>query len=204
MFERFTPELIETVRFAQFEAGKGKSPCIRPEHLLVGLVYAEGQTGAIMREAGITVDKIYSQLGELAIQEEPSPPLGDMPLDINSKSILEQCWQRSEQFGHAHCGSEHLLFVLVQDRADRAVNEVLLGIGVGVLSDQQLEKLFANMSKSSSVTDETEKLRRKIAAWSGRAEMARARGDNDLLQQALHEKEKYEMELADSQASSET
>ncbi len=70
-----TPRLARVLEAAQREADRLKDDYVSTEHLLLGLAQdADGEAVALLREAGVTVDRIYQALEEIRGAQRVTDP----------------------------------------------------------------------------------------------------------------------------------
>jgi ATP-dependent Clp protease ATP-binding subunit ClpA len=128
MFERFTDRARRVVVLAQEEARLLNHDYIGTEHLLLGLV-AEGQGVAAkaLESLGIRLEALRSQVEEV-IGRGQRAPSGHIPFTPRAKKVLELSLRESQQLGHNHIGTEHILLGLVRE-GEGVAAQVLVKLG---------------------------------------------------------------------------
>jgi hypothetical protein len=128
MFERFTDQARNAVRFAQEEARLLGHAHVGTEHLLLGLVHEGKGVGARTLEAlGVALEDVRARVLEIVPRGEEAPA-GHIPFTPRSKKILELSLREALQLGHNYIGTEHLLLGLVRE-GDGVAAQVLVGRG---------------------------------------------------------------------------
>jgi ATP-dependent Clp protease ATP-binding subunit ClpA len=114
MFERYTEKARRVIFFAHFEASQYGSPYIETEHLLLGLLREDYRTAKyLLRELG-SAEYIRQQIEGRIKRGERFSTAVEVPLSPESKQALTFAAEESENWGHQHVGTEHLLMGLLQ------------------------------------------------------------------------------------------
>jgi ATP-dependent Clp protease ATP-binding subunit ClpA len=113
---------------AQEEARLLNHDYIGTEHLLLGLA-AEGQGVAALalERLGIGLEALRSQVQQLLGRGERAPS-GHLPFTPRAKTVLVLSLRESQQLGHRHIGTEHLLLGLVRE-GEGVAAQVLVKLG---------------------------------------------------------------------------
>lgn len=123
MLERFTPKARMVLVTAETEAKGLGHGYIGTEHVLLGLLAADGVGRAVLGDLGLTLDDtrgaVVSLLAERATTAGPLPKkvkakkaataLGHVPFTPRAKSALELGLREALDLGHNYIGTEHLL-----------------------------------------------------------------------------------------------
>lgn len=130
MFERFSKEAREAIKFAKEEAQKLNQYYVGTEHILLGLLDVSGEIiPEILKELGIDALDIRSAVLE-ALPVESDMPTDEFPFTPRAKEVLELSLQEALQFGHNYIGPEHLLLALLQEGE---------GVAAHVLQDFEID-----------------------------------------------------------------
>jgi ATP-dependent Clp protease ATP-binding subunit ClpA len=91
MFERFTDPARNVVVIAQQEARQLRHPCIGTEHLLLALLdEGSGSTGALLRDAGLSRERVTAALNRLlstprdVLGEDDAAALQEIGIDLDA------------------------------------------------------------------------------------------------------------------------
>jgi ATP-dependent Clp protease ATP-binding subunit ClpC len=118
MFERFTEKARRVIFFGRYEASQFGSPMIETEHLLLGLLREDPLTRLMLPpKAGEAILAIIQK--ETPVREKTSTSV-DLPLSDPAKRVLGYAMEESDQLGHPHIGTEHLLLGLLREEGTLA------------------------------------------------------------------------------------
>jgi ATP-dependent Clp protease ATP-binding subunit ClpC len=127
--ERFTQRARRALSLAQEEAERFHHNSIGTEHLLLGLIRADG--GVAHQVFGdLIVD--YGQLSSLVADLSPmGQRTSDKALDLSAetKHVLERAVVEARTMNHNYIGTEHLLLALVRQSKGAAI-DILKRYGV--------------------------------------------------------------------------
>ena len=134
-----------SLQHAEIIAKGSGSSYVGTEHILVGVLTQADSVGSqMLRENGVTVDKAQTVL------------LGNKPLTMNAgakglsetaKLTLKTAYELSQEFNQDMCGTEHILFSLLNQRNSRAT-ELLRGLNINVdILAAQLENFLHKQSQ---------------------------------------------------------
>jgi ATP-dependent Clp protease ATP-binding subunit ClpC len=147
MFERFTDRARRVIVIAQEEARTLDHDSIRPEHLFLGLIQAEGVAGSVLQEAGVDLEGVR---GRVVVAEstrargkrEAKGRMFQLPFSPKSKKALECALREALRLGHNYIGTEHILLGVIratEDEADRFAG--IVGVDLADLRDRTETKL---------------------------------------------------------------
>jgi len=133
MFERYTEDARRILFFARYEASRLGSITIAPEHLLLGIL-KEGKNcaaGAVLAASGVSLDELRKKIeGNVLFHEKISTSV-EIPFDAECKRVLQYAAQESDDLGHSHIGSEHLLLALLREE-NAPIAQLLTGQGLHI------------------------------------------------------------------------
>ncbi|HUQ63715.1 MAG TPA: Clp protease N-terminal domain-containing protein [Acidimicrobiales bacterium] len=133
MFERFTDRARRVVVLAQEEARLLEHNYIGTEHILLALIHeTDGIAAEALRELGISLDAVRSQVQQLIGRGQGSPS-GHVPFTPRAKKVLELSLREALQFGHNYIGTEHILLGLVRE-GEGVGARVLVELGADLAS----------------------------------------------------------------------
>lgn len=119
LFERLTDNARSSLEHADAIAKGIGSSYIGTEHLLLGVLSQESSIGAkVLNSAGITLDR-----AKLALRLTPKTLLQQSTgrgLSEAAKLTLKMSWEIAQEFNQDYCGTEHILFSLLNQNNSRA------------------------------------------------------------------------------------
>jgi len=117
MFERFTERARKVMLLANQEAQRLGHAYIGTEHILLGL-FAEGTgvAAAVLKDAGVTLERAREELDKLIQRGPLAPPaLIKLPQTVQTKKVIEKAMKIARQMNHHYIGTEYLLLGLVAE-----------------------------------------------------------------------------------------
>ena len=145
MFQLFTDETLEVIKFAQKEANKRGDSFLGSEHLLLGLIK---KGGGITKEVltlfkidfQTVIDAIENINNQSNIEKEPKLFERRYCFSHETSSILYIAEDEALYFGHKHIGPEHLLLGLAIELSGIAIRVFeTLEVDVFVLREKIIE-----------------------------------------------------------------
>jgi Clp amino terminal domain, pathogenicity island component/UvrB/uvrC motif len=128
MLERFTDRARRVVALAEEEARRLDHNYIGTEHILLGLIHeGDGVAAQVLESLGISLDAVRQQVVEIIGQGQQVPD-EVIPFTPRSKKVLELSLRESQQLGHNHIGTEHILLGLIRE-GDGVAAQVLVKLG---------------------------------------------------------------------------
>jgi len=154
MFDRFTDRARKVMNLAKSEAQRLNHEYIGTEHILLGLVQeGSGVAANVLRNMGVDLKKIRSEIEKLVKGSATMVPMGNLPFTPRAKKVLELSLEEASQLGHNYIGTEHLLLGLIKESEGIAAR-VLTNLGVK-LEDVREEVLeFLGAPQSGDEVDE--------------------------------------------------
>src|SRR5947207_705966 len=112
--ERFTQRARRVLSLAHQEAERARNNFIGTEHLLLGLMAEEGGVaGHVLRELGLTTERVREVVKQIATNSENFDP-SRVELATDIQQVLEYSVEEARRLGHHHIGTEHILLGLVR------------------------------------------------------------------------------------------
>lgn len=109
MFERFTERVKTLLDFARKEAVKYGHNRVEPEHILLAMLGdVQGVGIAILHHLGIEPLKIKNEI-ERGMKIGVPIYVGDLPLSLQSKRVLELAVKEAQLYTNTYIGTEHIL-----------------------------------------------------------------------------------------------
>ncbi|MBN1444559.1 MAG: ATP-dependent Clp protease ATP-binding subunit [Candidatus Omnitrophica bacterium] len=113
MFERFTERLKVLLDFARKEAIRFGHNRIEPEHILLAMIEdAQGVGFTILHQMGIEFQKMKHEI-ERSMKIGVPVYVGELPLSIQSKKVLELAIKEAQFYTHSYVGTEHVLLGII-------------------------------------------------------------------------------------------
>jgi len=128
MFERFTSEARQVVVQAQTEARAFLHDYIGTEHVLLGLLAANGPAALVLRQHGLTGETARAELDTIIGRGKQTPP-GHIPFTPRAKKVLELALREALQLKHNYIGTEHILLALIREGEGVAAQIMVRRIG---------------------------------------------------------------------------
>lgn len=128
MFERFSDRARRSVVLAQEEARLLNHPYIGTEHLLLGLMGAQGIAALILTNHGVDIDYLRERVREI-IGEGVESPSGHIPFTPRGKKVFEVSLREAIGLGHNYIGTEHLLLGLIRE-GEGVAAQILAALGI--------------------------------------------------------------------------
>ena len=129
IFPRYTTSARRVIFFARWHAQQLGASAIRPEHLLLGLIF--DQNTPVRSFLLLEWDSWFE--GEIKRDAEVRPALPkdtDLPLDNASKRILAYTTMEADALSNKHIGTEHLLLGILREKS--AAAELLAKKGISL------------------------------------------------------------------------
>jgi ATP-dependent Clp protease ATP-binding subunit ClpC len=111
LFEKFTDQARRAVVLASDAARTHHHDHLGTEHLLLGVLEADGVAATSLTSWGISTD-VIAEIGP----REPDPA-AHIPFTPHAKKVLEQSLRETSLLGHDDIGTEHLLLALIDNRS---------------------------------------------------------------------------------------
>ncbi len=145
MFDRFTDRARKVMNLAKSEAQRLNHEYIGTEHILLGLVQeGSGVAANVLRQMGIDLKRIRSEIEKLVKGSATMVPMGNLPFTPRAKKVLELSLEEASQLGHNYIGTEHLLLGLIKESEGIAARVLTnLGIKLEDVREEVLEFLGA-------------------------------------------------------------
>jgi len=118
--DRLTSRARQALSQAQEEARRLNHPVIGTEHLLLGLMQAEGGIAfEVLSDLG--VDLARARRAVVRFVGQPERPAQGYSLAEQTRDVVTRAFREAENLGDTHVGTEHLLLALVSESKCMAV-----------------------------------------------------------------------------------
>ncbi|MFA5113395.1 MAG: AAA family ATPase [Candidatus Margulisiibacteriota bacterium] len=112
-YDYFSESANKILQLATEEANRLGHDHVRTEHLLLGLIKAEGAAYKVLQTLGVDLVNLFSDLESLIGRGEGSPK--KMTLSPRAKKALELAYQAARELGFNYVGEEHILLGIIRE-----------------------------------------------------------------------------------------
>jgi ATP-dependent Clp protease ATP-binding subunit ClpC len=128
MVDRLSDHARQVVVLAQEEARMFNHNSVGTEHVLLGLVQADGLAGTLLKELDIKLDSVHQQV-EKIVGAGQQFTAGRIPMSGPAAELFERSLVEARRLGRDHVDTEHILLGMLAAKDDAAV-KVLANLGV--------------------------------------------------------------------------
>ena len=123
MFERFTDEARRALFFARFEVSELGGPAIDAEHLLLGILRADGGPAPrLLAAAGFSYSEARAAIQAHQGTRERLSTSFEIPFTDEAKRVLERAREEADRLDHPHIGNEHMLLGILREESSFAAS----------------------------------------------------------------------------------
>lgn len=144
MNDKFTENARNAIHLAREIAFRLSHNYIGTEHLLIGLMEVEGVASRILRENGVTVEKILELVNQLIAPNSGVEMMDAGSFTPRAKRILDQSYKEAAKFKAQLVGTEHILIALIKE-SDCIAVRLLNTLGVNI------QKVYIDILTASGV-----------------------------------------------------
>ena len=121
--DQFTQRARRVLSFAHKEAALNHSPQIGTEHLLLGLIQAQGSTASkVLESLDVTADRVREINAAMEPEEPPIEIVRPQEvLSADVQDVLRRAVQKAAESKDNYISTEHLLLSLIETPDCRAV-----------------------------------------------------------------------------------
>ena len=120
----YTKEATDVIKYSKEEAARTDAACIKPEHILLGIIRNEESNAAkIICSLYADLKKIRKELEERLVNDNinlPKTELKDLNFDEQSTRVLRLCFLESKLEDKDSMGSEHILLGIMKEEKNNA------------------------------------------------------------------------------------
>lgn len=131
MNDRFTDNAKQALNLAKEIAFRLNHNYIGTEHLLIGLMQVDGVASRVLRENGLTVDRIMELVSQLIAPSSGVEMMEGGSFTPRAKRIIDQSQREAAKLKAQEAGTEHLLIALIKEPDSIAIR-LLNTLGVNV------------------------------------------------------------------------
>jgi ATP-dependent Clp protease ATP-binding subunit ClpC len=130
VIDRFTDRAKKVMYHTRVEAQRLNHAYLGTEHMLLGLLQeGSGVAAHVLKNLGIDLTMIRSEVEKIVKTGPPMATMGQLPFTPRAKKVLELSTEEASNLGHKYIGTEHLLLGLIKEHEGIA-SQVLLTLGV--------------------------------------------------------------------------
>ena len=144
MNERFTENAKKAINYSRDIAFRLNHNYIGTEHILIGLMEADGVASRVLKENGVTVEKVLELVNQLIAPNSGVQMMDGGNFTPRSKRILDQSQVEAKRFKAQLVGTEHILIALIKE-ADCIAVRLLNTLGVNI------QKVYIDLLAASGV-----------------------------------------------------
>ena len=151
-FDRFNEGAKRVLALAQDEAIRFNHNYIGCEHILIGLIRAQGSVAArTLQTLGVELEKARTALEFIVGRGDSTTSPSEITLSPRTKKIIELAIDESRRLGHGHVGTEHMLLGLARE-GESIASGILesLGITMNKVRHAVIQTLGATEAGSST------------------------------------------------------
>lgn len=152
--KRLTDNARDVLALAEVFARTTGSIFVNTEHLLLGIINQQTSVAArVLANADVNFDNIKKSL-KTALMNIGAPLIPTKGFSETSKLTLRMSIELSNEFHQDYCGTEHILFSLLNQKSSQAVN-ILSEIGAdieGIMAE--LERFLGNQRERDYLDEE--------------------------------------------------
>lgn len=131
IYDKFTENAKNAINVAKEVAFRLSHNYIGTEHLLIGLLEADGVASKVLHENGVTVQRVLELVNQLIAPNTGVEMIDAGSFTPRSKRILDQSYKEAAKLKAQLVGTEHILIALIKETDCIAVR-LLNTLGVNV------------------------------------------------------------------------
>jgi len=131
IYDKFTENAKKAINVAKEVAFRLSHNYIGTEHLLIGLLEADGVASKVLHENGVTVQRVLELVNQLIAPNTGVEMIDAGSFTPRSKRILDQSYKEAAKLKAQLVGTEHILIALIKETDCIAVR-LLNTLGVNV------------------------------------------------------------------------
>lgn len=144
MRDRFTENAKEAINLATDVAFRLMHNYIGTEHLLIGLLKADGVASKVLETNGVEEEKVLELVNQLIAPNTPVKITGNNNFTSRARGILEQSDKEAKRMNAEQIGTEHILIALMKETDCIAVR-LLNTLGINI------QKLYVDTLAAAGV-----------------------------------------------------
>jgi len=112
-YDYFSDSANRVLQLSTEEAKRLGHDHVRTEHLLLGLIKAEGATAKVLTDLGVDLVNLFSDIESLIGRGDGGPE--KLTLTPRAKKALELAYQAARELGFNYVGEEHFLLGIIRE-----------------------------------------------------------------------------------------
>lgn len=113
IYDYFSESSQKVIHLASEEAKRLKHDHLTAEHLLLGLIREEGVAHNVLKDLGIDLVELFSDIESLIGRGEGGKK--EVALSPRAKKVLELAYNTARELGVGYVGSEHILLGIIRE-----------------------------------------------------------------------------------------
>ena len=158
-FYKFTENAKKALDLAKKTTYNLSHSYIGTEHLLVGLLQADGLASKVLMENGVTADKLYELINQLISPTGSVDMMEGGNLTPRAKRIIDNSFKEATNLKSQLIGTEHILIALIKE-SDCIAVRLLNTLGVNI------QKVYMDILSASGV--EVSTVKKQMASNKGK------------------------------------
>jgi ATP-dependent Clp protease ATP-binding subunit ClpC len=199
MNDKFTDNAKRAINLARDTAFRLNHNYIGTEHLLIGLMQIEGVASRVLKENGVTADKVIELVNQLISPGSGVEMMEGGSFTPRSKRILDQSQREAAKLKSQEAGTEHILIALMKESDCIAVRllstlgvnlqkvyiDLLTAAGVDITAAKNEFTSTKNKAKAKSSTPTLDQYSRDLTIYAKEGKLDPVIGREDEIQRVI-------------------
>ncbi|NLK04180.1 MAG: ATP-dependent Clp protease ATP-binding subunit [Clostridiales bacterium] len=199
MNDKFTDNAKQAINLARDTAFRLNHNYIGTEHLLIGLMQIEGVASRVLKENGVTADKVIELVNQLISPGSGVEMMEGGSFTPRSKRILDQSQREAAKLKSQEAGTEHILIALMKESDCIAVRllstlgvnlqkvyiDLLTAAGVDITAAKNEFTSTKNKAKAKSSTPTLDQYSRDLTIYAKEGKLDPVIGREDEIQRVI-------------------
>lgn len=199
MNDKFTDNAKRAINLARDTAFRLNHNYIGTEHLLIGLMQVEGVASRVLKENGVTADKVIELVNQLISPGSGVEMMEGGSFTPRSKRILDQSQREAAKLKSQEAGTEHILIALMKETDCIAVRllstlgvnlqkvyiDLLTAAGVDITAAKNEFTSTKNKAKAKSSTPTLDQYSRDLTIYAKEGKLDPVIGREDEIQRVI-------------------
>jgi ATP-dependent Clp protease ATP-binding subunit ClpC len=147
MFGGFTERSQKAFYDSAEEAQKLGHNYVGTEHILLGIIREGGNASKVLREMGVTEDRVRESIIQIEGKGDPNPNAKEVPLTPRTKRLIEVARAEARNLNHNFVAPEHILLAIISEAEGVAIVIIQrLGVDFTKLRSEIIKSLAGDIS----------------------------------------------------------